>query len=106
MPPITNTYLRKYGSLIDQISRVQIRKIHPYTLLTNLEIDIPTIQRLLNKEHVIEMAKSIVKDLFPTKNEDELLMEFFSGSPDVLNKIAEIKVLPETASTYKLVSLR
>jgi len=52
----------------------------------------PTHSQLLGegiKEHVIEMAKSIVKDLFPTKNEDELLMEFFSGSPDVLNKIAE-----------------
>lgn len=52
----------------------------------------PTHSQLLDKgikEPVIEMAKSIVKDLFPTKNEDELLMEFFSGSPDILNEIAE-----------------
>lgn len=129
MPPITNTYLRKYGSLIDQISRVQIRKIHPYTLLTNLEIDIPTIQRLLNKEHVIEIANEIVKyqdllydnrillgyhaeklwlidgmhRLFALKYLKENNPEFILQNPIWIH-IKECKSMEEISETYRMVN--
>lgn len=52
--------LKKYGTLVDQIGNVQIRKIHPIILLNNLKVDVPAIQRNLNEDHIQDLVKVIM----------------------------------------------
>ncbi len=52
--------LRKYGTLESSIENFQIRKIHPVTLINNLKIDIPKIQRIVNETKVSELVDIII----------------------------------------------
>ncbi len=99
---VTNNSLRKYGTLVDQICKVQIRKIHPYTLLNNLEIDIPNIQRLINKEHVEEIVNAIVLNQ-ELLYDNRILLGYYAEKfwiIDGMHRIFALKYLKESNPNF------
>ena len=58
-------------------------------LVKLLNPDNPKALSIQIKPAIIEMTKSLLKDLFPLEKEEKLYLEFFSGQKDIIEKIKE-----------------
>ena len=52
--------LKKFGSIIDSIDNLEIRKIYPTLFIKHIGLELPAIQRDINESHVDELVQAIL----------------------------------------------
>ena len=52
--------LKKFGSIVDSIDNLEIRKIYPTLFIKQIALELPAIQRDINESHVEELVQAIL----------------------------------------------
>lgn len=95
--------LKKFGSIVDTIENLEIRKIYPTLFIKQIALEIPAIQRDINEAHVDELVTSIIANP-SVLNDNRILIGLYNDKFYIIDgqhRIRAIQKIIETLENFK-----
>jgi hypothetical protein len=90
--------LKKFGSIVDTIDNLEIRKIYPTLFIKQVALELPAIQRDINSSHVDELVKAILAK--PSiLNDNRILIGIYDDKFYIVDGQHRIKAIQQIVET-------